>query len=216
MVLACSPVSPCRPVDTALKPVLRPGPPPLWIADQVRNDMVVLPIVPALWFTVYAGMTVRDTGNDGRFCKGPRRFGTHNRDLEATGGIEPPNKGFANPRLNHLATSPASFEYIPLKPLHKHKPQHLTRRTQTLSGQLVPGVGLEPTRPFEHCALNAACLPFQHPGIMSSLYKNLLIINPNNHSHTLRLQRKLLKHIWQERQDSNPRPLVLETNALAN
>ena len=44
---------------------------------------------------------------------------THNRDLEATGGIEPPNKGFANPRLNHLATSPASFEYIPLKLSHK-------------------------------------------------------------------------------------------------
>ena len=26
--------------------------------------------------------------------------------LEATGGFEPPNKGFADPRLNHLATSP--------------------------------------------------------------------------------------------------------------
>ena len=28
------------------------------------------------------------------------------RELEATGGIEPPNRGFADPRLNHLATSP--------------------------------------------------------------------------------------------------------------
>ena len=28
------------------------------------------------------------------------------RKLEATGGIEPPNRGFADPRLNHLATSP--------------------------------------------------------------------------------------------------------------
>ncbi len=26
--------------------------------------------------------------------------------LEATGGFEPPNRGFADPRLNHLATSP--------------------------------------------------------------------------------------------------------------
>ncbi len=28
------------------------------------------------------------------------------RVLEATGGLEPPNRGFANLRLNHLATSP--------------------------------------------------------------------------------------------------------------
>jgi hypothetical protein len=28
---------------------------------------------------------------------------------EATGGFEPPNRGFADPRLNHLATSPLSF-----------------------------------------------------------------------------------------------------------
>jgi hypothetical protein len=27
--------------------------------------------------------------------------------MEATGGFEPPNRGFANLRLNHLATSPA-------------------------------------------------------------------------------------------------------------
>ena len=26
--------------------------------------------------------------------------------LEATGGFEPPDRGFADPRLNHLATSP--------------------------------------------------------------------------------------------------------------
>ena len=31
------------------------------------------------------------------------------------------------------------------------------------SGQLVPRVGFEPTRPFEHCALNAACLPISAP-----------------------------------------------------
>ena len=40
--------------------------------------------------------------------------------MEATGGIEPPNKSFADSRLNHLATSPWSV--------------------------LVPRAGLEPTR----------------------------------------------------------------------
>ena len=33
----------------------------------------------------------------------------------------------------------------------------------TKSGQLVPRVGFEPTRSFEHCALNAACLPISAP-----------------------------------------------------
>ena len=31
--------------------------------------------------------------------------------LEATGGFEPPNKAFAELRLNHLATSPQSWHY---------------------------------------------------------------------------------------------------------
>jgi hypothetical protein len=30
------------------------------------------------------------------------------KKLEATGGFGPPNRGFADPRLNHLATSPSS------------------------------------------------------------------------------------------------------------
>ena len=30
----------------------------------------------------------------------------HEVSLEATGGFEPPNRGFADLRLNHLATSP--------------------------------------------------------------------------------------------------------------
>ena len=34
------------------------------------------------------------------------RMGWRQKELEATGGIEPPNRGFANPCLNHLATSP--------------------------------------------------------------------------------------------------------------
>ena len=32
-------------------------------------------------------------------------------DLEATGGFEPPNRAFAELRLNHLATSPRRLYY---------------------------------------------------------------------------------------------------------
>ncbi len=32
--------------------------------------------------------------------------GGNEEQLEATGGFEPPNRGFADLRLNHLATSP--------------------------------------------------------------------------------------------------------------
>ena len=39
---------------------------PLWIADQVRNDVTSCPAVTALWIPAYAGMTVRDAWNDGR------------------------------------------------------------------------------------------------------------------------------------------------------
>ena len=45
--------------------------PPLWIADQVRNDgawrLVLACWHPhlTLWIPAYAGMTVRDAGNDG-------------------------------------------------------------------------------------------------------------------------------------------------------
>ena len=58
--------------------------PPLWIADQVRNDVGVVAgrysawRVTALWFPAFAGMTVRGAGNDSvdviefgfeRFCE---------------------------------------------------------------------------------------------------------------------------------------------------
>ena len=35
--------------------------PPLWIA---RNEVVHCPAVPTLWFPAYAGMRVRDAGNE--------------------------------------------------------------------------------------------------------------------------------------------------------
>ena len=60
---------------------------------------------------------------------------------------------------------------------------------------MVPRAGLEPARPYEHYALNVACLPVSAPR---------LTIN------------KRFTIIWQERRDSNPRPPVLETGALAN
>ena len=65
---------------------------------------------------------------------------------------------------------------------------------------LVPRVGLEPTRPFEHYALNVACLP----------------ISASRRDQVYGLLAPESEELWQERQDSNPRPLVLETNALAN
>jgi hypothetical protein len=33
--------------------------------------------------------------------------------MEATGGFEPPNKGFADLSLNHLGTSPVEEEILP-------------------------------------------------------------------------------------------------------
>ena len=68
--------------------------------------------------------------------------------LEATGGFEPPNRGFADLRLNHLATSPDWFYHQPL----------LVRVTG-----LVPRVGFEPTRAYAHGPLKTACLPVPPP-----------------------------------------------------
>ena len=104
--------------------------------------------------------------------------------MEATGGFEPPNRGFANPRLRPLGYVASESSIL------------------TLLGRLevVPRVGLEPTRPFEHYALNVACLP----------------ISASRPDQLAGLLARIRGEFWQERQDSNPRPLVLETNALAN
>ncbi len=74
-------------------------------------------------------------------------------DLEATGGFEPPNRAFAELRLNHLATSP----YNPIIPL------------------LVPRKGLEPLQVCTHGPLKTACLPIPPPRLYScqSLIKSL-------------------------------------------
>ncbi len=54
--------------------------------------------------------------------------------------------------------------------------------------KMVPKVGFEPTRPFGHCALNAARLPFRHFGPLSVK--------------------------WWAVQDLNLRPLACEASAL--
>ena len=67
--------------------------------------------------------------------------------MEATGGFEPPNRGFANPRLRPLG-------YVAPEVLRVY-----CGSAASSEPSLVPRVGLEPTRPFEHYALNVACLP---------------------------------------------------------
>ena len=64
---------------------------------------------------------------------------------------------------------------------------------------MVPRAGLEPARPYEHYALNVACLPISAP----------------RHWDDTEYTLQFASQIWQERRDSNPRPLVLETSALA-
>jgi hypothetical protein len=91
--------------------------------------------------------------------------------------------------LDHLATSPGIFGALGLSALASY--QHPVR----LFCFLVPRAGLEPARPCEHSALNAACLPIPTP-------------RPDTYSGGF--------NVWQGRRDSNPRPSVLETDALAN
>ena len=67
--------------------------------------------------------------------------------MEATGGFEPPNRGFADLRLNHLATSPRAA------------PVYHCRAW----ADMVPRAGLEPTRAYAHGPLKTACLPIPPP-----------------------------------------------------
>ena len=64
--------------------------------------------------------------------------------MEATGGFEPPNRGFADLRLNHLATSPSIVLMVP------------RRRFELL-------------RACAHCPLKTACLPIPPPRPGSNL-----------------------------------------------
>ncbi len=89
--------------------------------------------------------------------------------LEATGGFEPPNRAFAELRLNHLATSPRTI--LP--------------RLWCRGGDL-NSYGFAPTAPSR-----PRVYQFHHLGTAPAW-------------------------VWQEWEDSNPRPAVLETAALAN
>ena len=106
--------------------------------------------------------------------------------MEATGGFEPPNRGFADLRLSplgYVALSRIAYAATPIVSpsqsavnIHtgadgsgvQHRRIEIAAKVPNgsliaNSGQLVPRVGFEPTRPFEHCALNAACLPISAP-----------------------------------------------------
>ena len=97
--------------------------------------------------------------------------------MEATGGFEPPNRAFAELRLNHLATSPRRY----------------------IITFMVPRRRFELLRAYAHCPLKTACLPIPPPRHIYPCFS--------------RVQDFVL---WQEWEDSNPRPAVLETAALAN
>jgi|AP82_1055514.scaffolds.fasta_scaffold280320_1 hypothetical protein len=68
--------------------------------------------------------------------------------MEATSGFEPLNRGFADLRLNHLATSPRCSVRL----------DFLVDCTT-----MVPRVGFEPTRAYAHGPLKTACLPVPPP-----------------------------------------------------
>ena len=69
--------------------------------------------------------------------------------MEATGGFEPPHRGFADLRLNRLATSPCMSRFLFGK--------------QSLGRNVVPRAGFEPTQAHAHCPLKTACLPIPPP-----------------------------------------------------
>ena len=109
--------------------------------------------------------------------------------MEATGGFEPPNRGFANPRLRPLGYVAPEVTSIFLPPE---------------SSKICDDVGAESgTRTHT---------PFRALRPQRSLSTNFSIPARPASWFT----RPFQGEFWQERQDSNPRPLVLETNALAN
>ncbi len=116
--------------------------------------------------------------------------------MEATGGFEPPNRGFADLRLSHLATSPYKSRHIREGLLERET--RLELATSSLGGrrsttELLPLISawcrgrdsnshrLSPTTPSRWRVYQ-----FHHLGFFK----------------------------WQGWQDSNPRPAVLETAAL--
>jgi hypothetical protein len=75
--------------------------------------------------------------------------------MEATGGFEPPNRGFADPRLEPLGYVAATSDFF----VRHFLPDKIFSQVF----YMVPRAGLEPARPYEHYALNVACLPISAP-----------------------------------------------------
>ena len=63
-----------------------------------------LPIPPPRLLSIYRPYYRQ---NRGLFRISPTLHDKHQAQRKATGGFEPPHRGFADPRLNHLATSPS-------------------------------------------------------------------------------------------------------------
>ena len=110
-------------------------------------------------------------------------------NLEATGRLELPHRGFADPRLNHLATSP--HDAWPARPRQRDR------------NEMVPRRRFELLQAFAHHPLKMACLPVPPPR-----HADLRAPGVPGRSR----QNGGLR--WQEREDLNPRPAVLETAAL--
>ncbi len=92
------------------------------------------------------------------------------RRMEATGGFEPPNRGFADLRLSHLATSPCIPEFGDFwsgRRGSNSRPPPWEGGALPLSYSrtplMVPGARLELAWADAHHPLKMACLPIPPP-----------------------------------------------------
>ena len=121
---------------------------------------------PPLGALAAGDATVAATWSPLRQIQAPQRGACNHLAMEATGGFEPPNGGFAN-----LCLRPLGYVAVAITSTADLKTGTPARRQSSidefrltkLSSVLVPRAGLEPARSYEHSALNAACLPISTP-----------------------------------------------------